>query len=483
MDNEILAAFLETQKQQTEILSALQKGLGPLRTKTPAGFGTYTELHGDGSLWGNKPLERDIITAHVRPHGLASVLPVYPTVVERPWFGTLTGYTDTTGSEATNPCDDNPAGFVKGAYLTAQFGRLARDSQTIDIDKVMLRANRGDFTDLRLRGQVLGEDTLFRPNMSQEDILNVVTKSEMVIMGVNIERKLSQHLWQGVVSANTSGGGYKEFPGLDVQITTGHVDAETGTAVPSLDSDLRDFNFNDVDGAARDIVNDLSSMEFNLRYNAERMGLDPVTWVLVMTPELWYELSAVWPCRYLTNRCSVSAGTNPMVINDNVNVQLRDQMRNQMFIDINGNRYQVITDTGIFTDTNTTNANLAAGQFSSDIYFVPLRITGNFPVTYFEHLDYRMAQSDVNLLNGTQQFWWTDGGLYMWAIEQTKFCYKLTAKTEQRIILRTPHLAGRLQNVRYTPAKNLRSPYADDPYHVNGGVSIRGGDTFSAVWS
>ena len=48
--------------------------------------------------------------------------------------------------------------------------------------------------------------------------------------------------------------------------------------------------------------------------------------------------------------------------------------------------------------------------------FVPLTITGNFPVTYMEYLDYRQAASDVALLRGREDFW-TDGGMWAWAIE------------------------------------------------------------------
>ena len=475
--------LLQILQNQDVLMKQLVGKVDGLHTKTPAAFGTYTELHGDGSLWGNQPIERDVITAHVRPKGLANMLPNFPTVTERPYYASLTGYTDTNGSEATNPCDDNPAGFVKGCYLTAQFGRVARDTQTIEIDKVMLKKNRGDFTDLILRGQVLGGiGSPFTPGgLTDDQILNVVTKSEMVIAGVNMERKLSTMLWQGTPSANTAGGGYKEFPGLDSLITTSPVDAETGVVCGALASYIEDFNLNMVDGTSRDVVQDLSMMEYFLTSNAEGMGLDPVSWVIVMRPQAWFELSAVWPCRYLTNRCSISTGTNPVVINDNVNVTLRDAMRNGKFIDINGTRYPVITDTGIFEYNNINQAGLAAGQYASDIYMLPLKITGSFPVLYMEHVDYRMASSDIALLNNTENFW-TDGGNFFWAVEHAKFCYKLTMKTEPRIVLRTPQLAGRLQRVAYQPVRHIRDADPTSPYHFDGGVSLRANQTFSANW-
>jgi len=469
-------------QQQADILEKLATKESGQHTKAPANFGTYTELHGLGSLWGRSSVERDVITSHMNPTpGLASVLPLLPSVVEDPRFGALTGYTATTGSEAATPCADAPQGYVKACNLTAQFGRIARDTQTIDWDRVALRRNRGDFSDLMLRGQVLGMTNLSPLNAASSDILNVVTLSEMVIAAVNMERALVKQVWQGSPANNNAGGGYKEFPGLDNQIATGQVDADTNTTCPGLDSDVKNFAYDAVDGSGRDIVEYLSMLEFYLRYNATQMGLDPVSWVVVMRPELWFELSAVWPCRYLSDRCSTSAGTNPIVINDNVNVSARDAMRNGRYIDINGNRYPVIVDVGINELTNITDANVGLGQYASSIYMVPLTITGNFPVTYREHIDYRAGARDAGYLRGNEVFW-TDDGVYSWAYEDNKWCYKLSVKSEQRIILRTPQLAGRIDAVLYEPLQHLRESDPASPYFYDGGVSITADESSYAVW-
>jgi hypothetical protein len=372
---------------------------------------------------------------------------------------------------------------MKACTITAAFGRIARDTNVIDIDKVMLRLNRGDFQDYRLHGQLLGMANLAPGNVNQADVLNTVTKAEMVVAATNIERALSKVFWQGSPANNTFGGGYKEGPGLDSQIATGHIDAETGAACPSVDSDVKNFGYDQVGGTGRDIVEYLAMLEFYLRNNARKMGLDPVQWVVVMRPELWFELSAVWPCSYLSHRCNDASGNQLLTVNDDTNVRLRDDMRNGSYIDINGNRYPVVVDDGIFEHDSTNNANLAAGEYASSIYMVPLTMTGGFPVTYIEHIDYRAAAPDMALLNGKERFW-SDDGLFMWAVEQNRFCYQLVMKTEQRIVLRAPHLAGKIDAVAYSPLQHLRSPYPESPYHEDGGVSLRT-DPFSpsAVWS
>ena len=475
-ETDIIQEFMELLKQQNVILQELKKGNGKTK-QTPAQFSTATLLHGPGGIFSTPGLSRDIITAYVRPYGLASQLLHLPSVDTDPRFGSITGFTDVEGSEPEHACDDAPAGYMKGCNLTARFGMVRRDSQTIEMDKVMLRLHRGDFTDLVLRGRVLGLFNEAPSGLSETDMLNVVSMSEMVGVGVQTERVLNRLYWTGSPAIGT------QFPGLDLQIATGQVDADLNTPCSALDSDVKSFAYNFVCGTVLDIVEYLSMMEFYLRNNAEKMGLMPVVWALVMRPELWFELSACWPCRYLTNRCTdFGTNTNAVVINDNVNVAMRDAMRNGLYIDINGNRYPVVLDTGIFEHTNANNANLNPGEFASSIYFVPLTITGNFPVTYIEYVDYTAAQPDRALLQGKEDWWWTDAGRFSWALEQVKWCWKFSLKTEPRIILRTPQLAGKIQYVKYSPLQHIREPFPDSPYWMDGGVSLRPTSNPYAVW-
>lgn len=430
-----------------------------------------TPLHGQGGLFSGQGIDRNVITAMVRPYGIGAALPLVPSVYENPVYSTITGIMeDDPTDRPSEPCEDATAGYLKGCELTAAFGLIRKDTRTIDIYKTQLLKNRGDMTDLILRGRMLGMNNMTPSGLENEgDVLTVLTKSEMINAAVRAERTLSQDLWQGTGTA-------PQFRGLDYLITTGIVDWRTNSACPALDSDIKDFDYADVSGETKDIVEYVSMLEFYLRHNSVTMGLDPASWVVVMRPELWFELSAVWPCRYLTNRCgSTDAATS--VINDNVNVSMRDAMRNGMYIDVNGNRYPVIADTGIYEQHSGNDEKLGASEYASSIYFVPLTINGNFPVAYREYLDYRAADSNRRLLRGTEPFW-TDDGIYGWAItDEHGWCYQLHLRTEQRIILRTPQLAGKIQNVKYSPLQHLRSPYQTDTYFADGGVSLRSSDT------
>lgn len=449
-----------------------------------ANFNTAGLLTQPGGIFTVAGMEPDVITTHIRPMGLGAQLPVFANNIDDPRYGFITGFSATTGSEATNPCDDAPKGYMKGGTLTAAFGRVMRQTETIEIDK-LLHEQRGASTNLRLMGEMLGMGNMNPAGMNQAQLLNLVVHAEMVGVGVQLERKLSTMLWQGTPANNTAGGGYKEFPGLDNQIATGQVDAETNVAMPAADSLIYDFNYNLVEGNTLDIVEYVSYMEFYLRDIAVRTGLAPVTWAITMRPELWFELSAVWPCRYLTHRCDNGAGSNPVVINDNVNVQMRDAMRAGMYIDINGNRYPVVTDDGIFEHTNITNGNVPAGFYASSINFVPLRVRGNFPSTYWEHIDYRGVQAQLAPMGAGARNapFWTSEGRFLWVYRDNGYCFDLQAKVEPRVVLRTPHLAGKIQNVLYSPLTHLRSSQPDSPYFANGGVSLRSFTPGSAVWA
>lgn len=454
-----------------------QKGKISKETKkkalTVAGFSTATMLGQPGGIFQVAGMERDVFSTHMVPEGIASFLPSYPATRDDPRYGLLTGFTATSGSEPTNPCDDAPKGFVKSGTLTAQWGRVMRETQTIEIDKVLHEA-RESTSGLRLVGDLLGYT---ESEISQADPLDMVVEMEMIGVGVQLERKTSVLNWQGNPANNTSGGGYKEYPGLDRQINTGQVDAETNTAITAADSLIFDFGHTLVDATTKDIVEFVSMMEYYLREKARRQRMEPVTWAIVMRPELWHQLSMVWPCRYYTNRCTTAAGTSVVSINDTTGTDLRDRMRREMTLEVNGRTYQVILDDGIFEHNNTTTAGIPAGHYSSSLYFVPLRVRGNFPVTYFEFIDYRRIDGQLRALRdgGRKVPFWTNSGRLLWAYVDLggSYCFKLQAKLEDRIILRTPHLAGKIQNVRYLPMTHLDSPYPDSPYFKDGGVSLR----------
>ena len=195
-----------------------------------------------------------------------------------------------------------------------------------------------------------------------------------------------------------------------------------------------------------------------LRHNSSRMNFDPVSWLITMRTDLWQELTACWPCSYMTYRCTTrDSDQDRLIINANEQLQMRDEMRNGMYLLIDGIKFPVITDDGITEETDTDSAQIDAGQFASDIYVIPMSVRGSIPTTYFEYVDYSqgamLAVQDGHLGN----HYWTDGGRFFWTYGRQNWCVKWETKIEPRIILRTPQLAGRIQNVLYEPLQHVRA--------------------------
>jgi len=481
---------MDEKQLRSQVLGIMADALTEMKEGKKAVSNQHTgvTLHGPSGIFSTFGLEREVITAHVAPQGLMSELPLRASRDTDPRYATITGISDSTGSQPTNACDSAPTAYMKGCNLTSRFGMIRYDTNTIEFDAVLTRYNRGDFMDLQMMGSLIGDDAaaagLMPPNVSQSDILNVVTLNEMLVAGVQAQREIIRQSWQGNVSLTN------EFPGLDDQITTGIMDADiSGKLCPALDSDVKNFGYSDVDGNDKDIAEYLSSMMWYLKFNAQRMGLLPVEWVLVMRPELWFELSAIWPCRYFTSRCSV-IDNNSVIdatpwVNSEGMVELRDDMRQDMYLPVNGTQYRVVIDDGINELDPTSDQNLSPGEYASSLYAVPLTILGNFPVTYREYLDYRAGDSEVAVFSGdVRPDFWTDNGIFSWAVDQQLWCYQLGMKTEQRVILRTPQLAGRIDYIKYTPTQHLRSPFPSSDYFEDGGVSVRPENRTSyAVWS
>lgn len=480
MDDE-LKALLQGIANRLDNLEG-KSGEGTVEKHDAGGAMTGQRLHGLGGLFSGPGLDQVVISTHVRPMSVRSVLPIYPTQYEDPRFMAITGFTAPDGTQPTNACDDAPSGFTKTCQLTAYLGLKRYDTQELEMDQIIRKVNRGDFGDLRLVGSILTDifGNMLGTGGAESDMLNVATAMEMVRTAGYMEQSLAVDTWQGTVLAGT-------FPGLDAQIATGQVDAATNTACPSLDSDVKGFAWNDVCGTTLDIVEYLSAMEFYIRSLATSTGLMPVRWVWVMRPELWFELSACWPCKYNTNRCTsgyIQSGDQVVSLMGNEMIMERDRMRNGLTLDVNGTRYPVVLDTGIYEYTEATGqGHLASGEFASSIYFLPLTIQGSFPVTYFEYLDYRTAARDTSYLGNKEVWTITDAGAYSWAWSFTKWCYKGHLKSEQRVVLRTPHLAGKLEYVKYSPLQHIREPHWDSPYFTDGGVSVPTVGTRYAVWA
>jgi hypothetical protein len=454
--------------QALEILTDIQ-----VKGNIPASTQTATTLFDSAGIFGVAGIDPSVLSSYVRPHqSIATVLPPpMPSNNQNPLYASFTGFTAEEGTQPELVCDPAPTTDLKSCMLTAQFGLVRYDTDTIEPGKILMQNNAGVNTELNLIGQVFGIDNVAALGLNEDQIVRLADMAAMVGAASRAELNLVNQFWQGVVT-NTN-----EFPGLDVQIATGQVDALTNQACPALDSDVKDFNYNDIATGALDIAEYLEMLEFYLRTNAEGMGLD-VEWVICMRPNLWQVLTQIWPIKYNTLPVTLRANER-ITLSGRENREDTTNMRRSQVITINSTDYQVVPDIGIFESNNINDGNVPAGSYASSIYMVPIRANG-IPITFREFVDY--SQWPQHIARMDKRPFWTDNGIYSWVIEGNYWCYLYGLRTEQRIICKHPGIAGRIDNVLYTPLQHTREPDPSSPYHFDGGVSIRGGTDTYAVW-
>lgn len=486
--------------ENKQIINALAEVLAPAMKEIsqkhtyPTGTPSTPYLHGPGGLFGVEGIERDMFHTRVRGTGLAWRLPSIASVTTDPLYGYITGFQDSSGDNPSGVCDDGPiVGSMKSCLQTAQFGRYTAMTRELEINRVGQRINRGEFLDLRLLNDPIVPElgTSIFPSMSGKAQLNAGAEvlARWLEVGQNYVNVLGRQTYTGNPTNNSAGGGYQEFPGLDILIGSNKVDAITGDNCPTLDADVKDYNYQKVDeeGTSPGIIRVLTTMYRYVMHIAESTGLMPVEWAFTMRRAAFWEITDIWACRYYSYRCSTIDGDDidptPMFDTGDA-IAMRDSMRNGEYLMIDGKKIPVIIDDFIEEESSGDNGDIDEGCFASDLYLIPLTAQGGRPVTFFHYFDYADGPMQAVVDGRLSNFFWADGGRYLWhAKPPLNWCVQWIIKTEPRILLLTPQISGRLTNVQYCPLQHPRDAHPDDDYFVDGGVTERVSPSHYSDWN
>lgn len=458
-------------------------GAGTIQKATGNPVGPY--VHGPGGLLGVRGLERDIISTHTQITGsLAEMIPAMATDTMVPLFPFITGFVRSDQQEKDGVCDDpEEAAPFKTCVQTAVFGRKEFKTRELEVNRIGQRINWAERIDNRLVNGPLANAMggLMRNMFGLNDQSAALAGNEVAMRFVEVaiafQRWLCPAIWTNNPANSSAGGGYKEFMGLDLLIGTNKIDAISGQACPSLYSDIKDFMYRQVDSTTDpDIVRTITYMMRTLKRRAVQNNMAPADIRMVMREDLFYHLTEIWPCRYITYRCNNIDGANidpegSYSVESMYNMKV--QMRDGNYLLVDGMKVPVILDDCIMEENHADNGTIPIGGFASDIYFVPFSVRGNsFQTLYWEYFDYRTATASVNGVGGQPREFWSDGGAFLWTmLTKDVWCVDWAAKFEPRVILRTPQLAGRLQNVVYVPLQHTNDPLPSQDYWVNGGVT------------
>ncbi|MEI6046955.1 MAG: hypothetical protein WCS37_21620 [Chloroflexota bacterium] len=457
-------------QKQAQAMAATYKTVGT----TP----TFQQGHGPGgtfSATGQDPL---IVNAAIAPiNGVEALLPEFPTQFTLPQYSIITGQTASSGSEPTEDCDDwTVAGSTELCKQIAVFSRQGKSSRVIDLTTIGQLRDPADFTGYTLAGDVLAGKS---PNVPQgmksavggpnEFLTNEYAKAMHEVLFAS-KRDFARDVWIGNPANNPNGHkGRQYYKGFDLLIKTGHTDFVTQDACAAADSVIKSFNNALLNTNGPAIVLAVVNIwrEIQTRAVDTAMDLGDRDLVLAMPRELFYTLTAYWPCAYFTNACVTASGSSGFVdVTDQI--KMRDEMRTGKFLWIDGVQVPVVADTSI------VRTSIGGGTFSSQIYFIPLKAANNKVVTYKHYFNFDGPNAAGDTLGklgtfGQAFFTVTDAGKYIWTYSYNNSCFKLQATSKQALVLRTPYLSGRLTNIRYQPLAIEKSWDTTDPYYVGGG--------------
>lgn len=385
-----------------------------------------------------------------------------------------TGQTAGSGSNATGFCGNPPvAGQLKTCRQNFVWGDFYIKTQLNALPKIGELRNRAD-----VPAQIFNAGPTAHPlipdimfNLSDtRDQLAV----ELYTVGNEANRSITKVGIQGdttQASNATERGFISEFAGLDSQIKTGYTDSVTGVACAAADSDVLSFNASIGStiggGDGRNFVQAISDVIYSRKEAADKVGLEGVVWAITMRRDQFRAATEVYACSYATYRCTNTNAGQPqnqdaMQIN-----ALRLAMLNGQYLLVDGVEVPVVFSDGIPRET------LANNTYKADMYLVPVSWSGMpllrlqyFPmdneyITKFRSLT---SPDEVQVLNN---------GMYLVGKRSTPLCLEYHFAARWRLILETPFLAARIDDIWYTYQAKQNTAYPGESGYVNGGVTYR----------
>lgn len=422
----------------------------------------------DGGIFTPPGYRPETYSALVQPLGLTQVVSPQPSVWAQERIGILTGQLETVGTNPTDYCGEPVTpGDLKTCGQYYNWGMIHIGSQKININSAGEIANRA-VSERQIMNAAMNDALI--PDILQDPQGNLMSleAQAMYQVGTALRRALAPVMFTGnpaTPAASATKGFIKEFSGLDRQIITGRVDAETGIACPAADSTIANWNAA-IDGTVggQNITQQITALEYGLEYLAREVGMEGTQFAFIMNPDLFYALTAVYACQYATYRClSTNAGQPVVQTAMDVN-SLRLDMYNGSYLLVEGKAIPVIQD-------NTIALSVGGGNYrKSDVYIVPVAWNGR-PLLRLEF--FPMDNQYQNELAGhfNSQSFTSNNGLYRMYFDRSMSCMQLVLDAKMRLILDAPFLAGKLQNLLYV--SNLtpyRSPLPGTTSYVNGGA-------------
>lgn len=443
-------------------------------------YGPYADGSGDYGVFSQPGVRPEMFSAFMRPRSLSSLFGVRQSRVTNEKIGIMTGVTAEEGANPSDFCGLFPtAGQLKRSVQNYIWGKSAWKTKVVNVGELGEYADYSDMAAKRIQNVNQSGNPFVPDLMNQLDISNrdsATLANELGVTGVGMERAFEKVAIQGNSSkapAAAQLGIFKEFNGLERQVVTGKSDLDTGILSPGADSVVINWGTGiEAVVNGRTFPQMLVDTYFALTTMAEDMGLDGVTWAIVMRMEEFRALTYIYSCEYWTSRCQGSAG-NPN-FNDAQAVRgLQLQMWQGRYLLIDGTPVRVVFSDGIpLTKAGT-------GVYTAqDIFFIAYDWQGQ-PLLNMQYkpMNNQDAMSFANFIapNVFQSF---NNGMWLSTKQQTGFCVELLFIGKFRLVLDAPFLSAVINTTQFSFQAPVRNAYPDNTeWYKDDGASRFDGDS------
>jgi len=441
------------------VKQALLAGLGSAQKAD--GTGTAIGWYQAGGLFGTCEGSPVLVNALVAPRGIEGALTWIGTAEEKKFVDSLVG-TVTSGSNQSTACGDCKTIETNGATLFYPLGRFCAQTPEEQFDRLGLREQEnvpiktlfGNITDPA--GGIL---------VPQGGVITDRFYIDIRMVGYLARSLLGDMIWQGDTANNS--GPYMEFNGLETIVNTGKVDVLKGITAPQLNSFLLPNAGNAwTSDGTYGVRARFARVVMQLEQRASGAGLDWTTaeMVIVMSPNQWETIARVYACDGIDLCSPALTGSNGNIRVTTSATEQRnryEEILRRHALPILGNWYPVIVDNML---PETDNGD---GTWSSDVYFLTLRIQGQ-EVLWGEYQDFNRtfgrAAGELASMFGAQNsdIAITDGGRYALLKSQVRGCFDVQMILKPRLVSSATFLQARITDAVASPVGAVGLPNPDD---------------------
>lgn len=441
--------------------------------QTPHGYHGFGSLGNVFGVFGRPGVRPEMYSAMARPMSLMSVLTPEPSEFTDEIYEIMTGQTASAGTNAADFCGNPPGvGDLKTCQQVYKFGEYFVKTNLVSLPHVGERRDRRDIPRNILNSPAI--DNPFLPDLvyKLDDSLSQL-RFELFKVGADVERTLSKVAITGDISqasASTEVGWIKEFTGLDLQVKTGYTDIPTGITCPAADSMVINYGV-DVGatiagGDGRNLVQTFHDLYYAAQQRARGVNMEGVVWAFVGRSEAFRSIVERWACDYATYRCTTGTAGNPVSTDAQAAGELRIEMMSGQYLLIDGAAIPFLFDEGVPQGTPSANT------LESDVFLVPLSWNG-VPLLRLEYkkMDNEYTTEFATTFGIESEVDYLNNGMYMVGKRSAGLCLEFLFAAKMRMVLDTPFLAGRVDNVRYTFNAPIHNALPGSSYHYDGGVT------------